>query len=276
MKPRRSDFAVVMAAAAVLLLIAPVRAAERSAGALDREPCVTIGFSTGIGIDPTGRRERVLAIARLRDGREITEVFPYDWTYSNPAHDNPFFGTNGFRSDLPVKIQKPPRRFDSRTVSPVIAYVLEHTDHDGRFHARACPPLSGVGDRTFPERFSDKFIAVRIGHATDDNLAVEVGLSHKGAGPFTVCAFALNVGTKPVERVRLRWNFKLRSGSATTPQDWRVELPASAGPRKGSREALIMEVSRAPHSCVPVSDDPRLKNKLNDIEQISLTVLGVE
>ena len=133
-----------------------------------------------------------------------------------------------------------------------------------------------MADRTFPERFSDHFIAVRVGHATDDNLAVEVGLSHKGAGPFTVCAIALNVGTKPVERVRLRWDFKLRSGSVTTRQDVRVELPPSAAPRNRLREALTLAVARAPHICVPVTDDPRLKNKLNDIEQISLTVLGVE
>ena len=210
----RSGYAAAWAAAVALLLTAPVRAADPSAIALDREPCVTVQAEGAGQIDPTGHRQRVVALATLRDGRRLTELFPYEWTYANPARDNPFFRANAFRTDLPVRIQRPRRPLDPRTVSPLIAFVLEHTGADGHFHGRACTPWSGAEDRTFAGRVSEHQVPERIAHATDDNLVVQIALVQKGAGPITVCAVARNIGKKPVERVRLRWDFKLRSGTS--------------------------------------------------------------
>jgi hypothetical protein len=276
--PSQSGYAAAWAAAVALLLTAPVRAADPFASALDREPCVTVRFGPGVEIDTTGHRQRVVAVATLRDGRRLEGAFPYDWTYADPSRDNRLFGANAYRTDRRWTVQRPPRALDPRTVSPVIAYVLKHTDGDGRFHARACPPLSGAAaDMTFPERFSNNLIPLRVDHATDDNLVVHVALEH-GAAPVRVCALALNIGTRAVERVRLRWGFKLRSATVTTSQDWRVSLAPSASPvtRNGWFDAFIKLSSNGPESCAAISDDPRLKNKMNDIEQISLTVLGVE
>jgi len=274
----RIGHAAVWAAGVVLLLTSPVRATDHSASVLDREPCVTVGFSAGVEIDASGHRQRVVAIATLRDGRQLEGVFPYDWTYAHPTRDNRLFGANRFRTDLPLRIQRPPRQLDPRTVSPVIAYVLEHTDAGGHFHGRACPPLSGAAEMALPERLEKGQIRERIAHATDDNLAVHVALVHARTGSFTVCALALNIGTTAVERVRLRWDFKLRTGTVTTSRDWRVSLAPSASPATlgGWFDAFGAMASHGPESCAPLSDDPRLKNKLNDIEGISLTVIGVE
>jgi hypothetical protein len=273
--PSPSRYAAVWAAVA-LLLAAPVRAADPSVRALDREPCVTVGFAAGVEIDATGHRQRVVAEARLRDGRRLDGLFPYDWTYANPARDNPFFGANAFRGDRPFRVQRPPHPLDPATLSPVVAYLLEHTDGDGHSHVRACPPLSGAAGMTLSERFWRHFVRVRVGHVTDDNLVVQVALVH-GNAPVSVCALALNIGAIPVERVRLRWIFTLRSGTVTTSQNWRVFLAPSASPatRDGWGDAFSAIASHGPQSCAPISGDPRLKNKMNDIEQISLTVLGV-
>ncbi|MDB5042528.1 MAG: hypothetical protein JWN27_3254 [Candidatus Eremiobacteraeota bacterium] len=275
----RGSFATIWAvAAALLLLAAPVCASDIPASALDREPCVSLRFAPALEIDSSGHRQRVVAFAMLRDGRELEGLFPYDWTYADPAHENPFFGANAFRTDLPIRIQRPPHPLAPRTVSPVIAYILEHTYGDGHLRVRTCPPLTGATDRTFSGRLTEHVIGLQVRHATDDDFVVQVASAQKGAGPITVCALALNVGARPVERVRLRWDFRLRSGTVTTSQDWHVLLSKSAAPvsRGAWFDAFLAIASHGPQICAPISDDSRLKKVVDDIEQISLTVLSVE
>ena len=274
---RQQTYLAASIASLLVLLATPIDAAETSGVALDREPCVTVSFASGWQIDATGHRQRVVATATLRDGRQLEGPFPYDWTYANPSHDNRFFGANGFRSDLPLRVQRPPRPLDPRTVSPVITYVLAHTDKDGRFHGRACPPPA-TPDQTIFERLSGNLIPKRVSHIVADDLVLQIALSHKGEGPITACALALNVGTRPVERVRLRWDFKLRSGTVTTPQDWRVSLSpfTMTQDRDALDNGLTEMASNGTMSCAPITNDPRLKSRLDQIEQISVTVLSVE
>lgn len=236
---------------------------------------MTVGFSATEPIDPSGHRERVYAVAILHDGRQLSENFPYDWTFRNPARDNPFYGANGFRTDRPLIVQRPPRGVDPRTLPPVIAFVLAHLDRHGRFHGRRCPP-SGAVEITFFERVSEGMVRRRLAHATEDDLVAQFATVNS-AGAISVCAFAANVGKKPVVRVRLRWQFKLRSETVTTLQDWRVRLDPSPLPRRYDVTGrFYAQASTGPKSCAQITNDPRLKNRVDEIEEIALTVLGVE
>lgn len=271
-----SGYAAMWVAGVAMLLTASVRTAEASRTALDREPCVTMVFRATQQTDPTGHREYVYATAKFRDGREAGAMFPYVWTYADPARQSPFFGTNTFQSDVPLRIQRVPRALDPRTVSPVIAYILEHTDPGGRYHGRPCPPWS-IPDRTFFERVSEGLIPRRVHHAADDGLVAEIA-PVSDHGVISVCALAVNIGPKPVRRVRLRWDLKLRSETVTTPRDWDVSLAPSDVPRERAAlsDALAAMASRGVMSCAAITNDPRLSKKIDDVEQISLTVLAVE
>lgn len=71
-----------------------------------------------------------------------------------------------------------------------------------------------------------------LARGTADDLVVQTAVPHKGTGPIMVCAAALNIGTKTVRRVQLRWDFKLRSRTVSTFRDWQVSLAPSTVPQE--------------------------------------------
>ncbi len=75
----------------------------------------------------------------LEDGtRTADELLPYPLLYRNDA-ESPFSARNMNDPTFPTLLQMPPPEIDPRTFSPLITYVLAHTDAKGLTHLNPCP-----------------------------------------------------------------------------------------------------------------------------------------
>lgn len=244
---------------------------------LDGEPCVTLGFHAAAGRSARdGRTQGVEVVAHLQDGRTLTGVFPYDWIYENPARDNPFYRANAFQDGKPFAVQLPKKRLEKKAISPVIAYVLEHTDASGRLHANSCAPPTAPPATTLHERINARKLVRHLRNMTHQPLYITSEFVSKGDGPVKVCLLALNIGTQKIDRLELRFDFTLNSGVVVaTPYEWLAALEPTTAERDQWQDIIVSMAFADRKACVPITEDPRLRANVDAISTIDITIVGI-
>jgi hypothetical protein len=105
-------------------------------------PCGYVDFlPPKIGeIHGTTYYETVDAIVHFPDGHTETARFPYKWTYADGERTDPWSATN-MRAHPTMKtpVQTPPPSVDPNSLSPVIQYILQHTNDQGKTSLQPCP-----------------------------------------------------------------------------------------------------------------------------------------
>ena len=83
--------------------------------------------------------ERIKVRVSFQDGHTESAEFPYPWIYPNGEQTDPWSDTN-LRRDVstPTTMQLPPPDADVKTFSPLIRYVLLHTDANGYTNLADC------------------------------------------------------------------------------------------------------------------------------------------
>ena len=107
-------------------------------------PAVPCGFVTFL---PTSAphvsggtmTERIRATVSFADGHTETATFPYLWVYPKGEQTDPWSATNLRDPNLTVAMQLPPPGTDVKTLPPIIAYVVAHTDARGFTTLANCP-----------------------------------------------------------------------------------------------------------------------------------------
>jgi hypothetical protein len=267
----------IVAALLAFVLSFPLLGIAGRTTALDEEPCVTVGFHAAAGGKATnGHTQRVEVVAYLQDGRSLVAVFPYDWTYEDPARDNPFYGANVFRYRTPFAVQLPKERLEKQSLPPIIAYVLEHTDAGGHLHTKSCPPSTPPPATTLHEGINAGTLIRHVRNTTHEPLYLTSEIRSKADGPITVCLLALNIGKHPIDHLDLRFDFNLSSGIViATPYEWRVSLEPTTAERNQWYDIILSMSSAGQDACVPITDDPRLKPNLDAIREIDITIVGM-
>jgi hypothetical protein len=86
--------------------------------------------------------ERIRATVHFRDGHTEAAVFPYAWIYPNAEQSDPWSDTNTrLHPDARVPLQFPPAGTDTRRFSPLIRYILDHTQPSGTTVLEECATL---------------------------------------------------------------------------------------------------------------------------------------
>jgi hypothetical protein len=105
-------------------------------------PCGVVDFRPPGFTDVRGTTyyETIDAIVHFPDGHTETARFPYKWKYPDGERTDPWSATN--MREHPTMVtpaQTPPPSIDPTTLSPVIQYILQHTNDRGVTGLQPCP-----------------------------------------------------------------------------------------------------------------------------------------
>jgi len=104
-------------------------------------PCGVVEFET----DPVEERhgttvgEHVTAIVSFPDHHRESAPFPYPWVYQNAEETDPWSSTNLKKGSFDIALQMPPPGADVATYSPLIQYIIKHTQSNGTTDLPPCP-----------------------------------------------------------------------------------------------------------------------------------------
>jgi len=107
-------------------------------------PCGFVDFvqpdSEFTEIRGTTYYETIVAVVHFPDGHTEKARFPYKWKYPDGERTDPWSGTN-MRANptMQTPAQTPPPNVDPNSLSPVIQYLLQHTDDRGITSLKPCP-----------------------------------------------------------------------------------------------------------------------------------------
>jgi hypothetical protein len=87
--------------------------------------------------------ETIRATVSYPDGHTETAEFPYRWVYPNGEQNDPWSDTNLRKGDFPVTLQTPPPGSDVSSFSPIVQYILKHSDQGGYTDLPNCPKSRG-------------------------------------------------------------------------------------------------------------------------------------
>jgi hypothetical protein len=82
--------------------------------------------------------EHVRATVTFTDGHQLTEEFPYRWSYPD-ADSDPWSARNMPNPNFPTHVQLPPPGTSTGRFPEVIRYILDHTRSDGTTVLQECP-----------------------------------------------------------------------------------------------------------------------------------------
>lgn len=211
--------AALAAVAASLGLIAPGAATPTPVPA----PCGAVTFLPyGAPRVVSGTMmERIRATVAFGDGHAETATFPYLWVYPNGEQTDPWSYTN-LKNDPggAVALQLPPPGTDEKTLPPLIAYIVAHTNAAGVTSLADCRPdrpapvaaRNAPAGRAFPTtpellRFADE-------SAPDSPVAIlEATVSSVGAPEYRIpgivqqCVTYENRAAKPVALVSIGFTY---------------------------------------------------------------------
>jgi len=105
-------------------------------------PCGFVDFIPPTITDVRGTTyyETIEAVVHFPDGHEEKARFPYKWKYPDGERTDPWSATN--LRDHPrmmTPAQTPPPTVDANSLSPVIQYLLQHTNVNGVTSLQPCP-----------------------------------------------------------------------------------------------------------------------------------------
>jgi len=107
------------------------------------EPCGNVDFNTPAYTPQHGTTyyETVDATVHFPDGHTEDAEFPYKWKFPNGERTDPWSATNlkEHPDDFPIPAQTPPPNVDPSSLSPVLQYILQHTDERGHTVLKPCP-----------------------------------------------------------------------------------------------------------------------------------------
>jgi hypothetical protein len=105
-------------------------------------PCGVVEFIPPIAAEIHGSTyfETIDAIVHFPDGHTETARFPYPWKYPSGERTDPWSATNlKEHPTMTTPAQTPPPNIDPNSLSPVIQYLLQHTNDAGRTLLQPCP-----------------------------------------------------------------------------------------------------------------------------------------
>jgi hypothetical protein len=107
-------------------------------------PCGVVDFDAAYPTEKSGTTyyETIDAVVHFPDGHTETARFPYRWSYPDGERTDPWSGTNlKEHPHMRTPAQTPPPTVDPNSLSPVIQYLLQHTDEQGHTSLKACPGM---------------------------------------------------------------------------------------------------------------------------------------
>jgi hypothetical protein len=111
--------------------------ADVPCGVVEFEPTAAPRYRNGTAYEP------VAAIVTFPDGHRVAARFPYDWVYPDGEHTDPWSDTNLKNTNFVTVFHYPPPGMDTSTFSPVIQYIIKHSDAEGYTNLLPCPSHRG-------------------------------------------------------------------------------------------------------------------------------------
>jgi hypothetical protein len=146
----------VKTAAAFVLVAVAASIALPAVGAVAQTPAPLMGPASSaaamcgfVSFVPVGAprvtngtmMERIRATVTFADGHTESATFPYLWVFPNGEQTDPWSNTNLTRdSGFSIAMQLPPPGTDQRTLPPLIASIIAHTDAAGFTGLVDCTP----------------------------------------------------------------------------------------------------------------------------------------
>jgi hypothetical protein len=213
--------AFVLVAVAASIALPAVGAAAQTPAPLMRpasSPAAMCGF---VSLVPVGAprvtdgtmMERIRATVTFADGHTETATFPYLWVFPNGEQTDPWSTTNLTKdSGFSVVMQLPPPGTDQRTLPPLIASIIAHTDAAGFTNFVDCTPRPALAKPLSANappvvRFVDESAEDSPVKILDATFAPVGAGEHRIPGLVQQCVTYKNDSVRMVSDVRIRFTY---------------------------------------------------------------------